>query len=93
MVKKHFKIKVHGKVQGVYYRATTVEMAKMHGVCGFVRNEQDGTVYIEVEGEEDNLKKFVEWCHIGSSRSVVEKVVTEEGTLRHYKNFITVRSI
>jgi acylphosphatase len=88
---KHLKVRVHGKVQGVYYRATTVERAKVYGVCGFVRNEKDGTVYIEVEGEEENLKQFIEWCHIGSARAVVEKVVIEEGELRHYKSFITIR--
>jgi acylphosphatase len=89
---KHLKIRVHGKVQGVYYRATTVEMAKLHGVYGFVRNEKDGTVYIEVEGEEENIKKFVAWCYIGSERAVVEKVLIEEGEPRNYQHFITVRS-
>lgn len=88
---KHLKIKVHGKVQGVYYRATAVERAKLYGVFGFVRNENDGTVFIEVEGEEESIARFVEWCHIGPARAVVEKVIIEEGDLRHYKNFITIR--
>jgi acylphosphatase len=88
---KHLKIKVHGKVQGVYYRATTVEKAKLFGVHGFVRNEKDGTVYIEVEGEGENLEKFISWCHIGPERAVVEKVIIEEGNLQNYENFITVR--
>jgi acylphosphatase len=88
---KHLKVKIHGKVQGVYYRATAVERAKVYGVYGFVRNEKDGTVYIEVEGEEERIAKFIEWCHIGSANSVVEKVLVEEGEIRHYKNFITVR--
>ena len=88
---KHLNIKVYGKVQGVYYRATTVEKAKIFGVFGFVRNEKDGTVYIEVEGEEENLEKFVAWCHIGPERAVVEKVVVEDGSLKNYENFITVR--
>lgn len=90
MAKKHLRVRVHGKVQGVYYRATTVQMAKVHGVFGIVRNEKDGTVYIEAEGEEENLEKFIAWCHIGSERAVVEKVVTEEGELKEYKTFITV---
>jgi len=89
---KHLKIKVYGKVQGVYYRATAVEMAKLYSVFGFVRNEKDGTVYIEVEGKEENMKKFVAWCHIGSERALVEKVILEEGQIQNYKSFITVRS-
>lgn len=89
---KHLKVKVHGKVQGVYYRATAVEKAKIIGVFGFVRNEKDGTVYIEVEGEEENLKEFISWCHEGPERAVVEKVVIEEGEPKQYKNFVTVRT-
>lgn len=90
---KHLKVKVHGKVQGVYYRATAVEIAKVIGVFGFVRNEKDGTVYIEVEGEEEDLDEFIGWCHEGPERAIVEKVVVEEGEPRHYKNFITVRTV
>jgi len=89
---KHLKIKVYGKVQGVYYRATAVEMAKLHNVYGYVKNEKDGTVYIEVEGEEENIKKFVAWCYIGSERAEVEKVEINGGEIRGYKNFITVRT-
>jgi len=92
-MKKHLKIKVHGKVQGVYYRATAVDKAHTYGVAGFTRNEIDGTVYIEAEGEEESLQKFVEWCRIGSPRAIVEEVVIIEGELKHYKNFITVRVI
>jgi acylphosphatase len=88
---KHLKLKIYGKVQGVYYRATAVEKAKLYGVNGFTRNERDGTVYIEVEGEEEVIEKFVAWCHIGPPRSVVEKVIIVEGEIKFYKNFITVR--
>lgn len=92
-MKKHLKIRVHGKVQGVYFRASAVDKAHLYGVAGFTRNERDGTVYIEAEGEEENLKKFVAWCYIGPPRAVVENVVVEEGDLKNYQNFITVRVI
>jgi acylphosphatase len=92
-MKKHVKIRIYGKVQGVYYRATAVDKAHLFGVAGFTRNEPDGTVYIEAEGDEVDIKKFIAWCHIGSTRSVVERVIVEEGELRHYENFITVRVI
>ncbi|HXB14028.1 MAG TPA: acylphosphatase [Bacteroidia bacterium] len=90
---KHLKIKIYGKVQGVYYRATAVEKAKLHGVFGFTRNEPDGSVYIEVEGDEERLDKFVAWCYIGPARSVVESVIIEEGEIKNYQNFITVRIV
>ena len=90
---KHLKIKVYGKVQGVYYRATAVEKAKLYGVNGFTRNEPDGSVYIEVEGEEERIEKFVAWCYIGPTRSVVENVIIIEGEIKNYQNFITVRIV
>jgi len=92
-MKKHFKIHVHGKVQGVYFRATAVDKAHLYNVAGFTRNETDGTVYIEAEGDEESLKKFIEWCYIGPPRAVVEEVVIVEGDLKNYQNFITVRVI
>jgi acylphosphatase len=92
-MKKHLKIRVHGKVQGVYFRASAVDKAHIYAVAGFTRNEPDGTVYIEAEGEEENLKSFIEWCHIGPPRALVEKVLIEEGDLKNYQNFITVRVI
>ncbi len=88
---KHLKIKVFGKVQGVYYRATAVEKAKQYGIRGFVRNELDGSVYIEAEGDEVNLHLYVEWCRTGSALAVVEKLEVEEGELKPYKSFITIR--
>jgi acylphosphatase len=92
-MKKHLKIRIRGKVQGVYFRATAVDKAHLYSVAGFTRNETDGTVYIEAEGEEESLKKFVEWCHIGPPRAIIEEVLIEEGDLKHYHNFITVRVI
>ena len=92
-MKKHLKIRVHGKVQGVYFRATAVDKAHLYNVSGFTRNEVDGTVYIEAEGDEEGLTKFVEWCHIGPPRAVVERVIIIEGEIKDYQNFITVRII
>jgi acylphosphatase len=92
-MKKHYKIRVHGKVQEVYYRASAVDKEHLYSVAGFTRNEVDGTVYIEAEGDEEALIKFVEWCRIGPPRAVVEKVIVIEGEIKDYQNFITVRVI
>ena len=78
-MKKHVTIKVHGKVQGVFFRASTKNKADELSVTGFVRNESDGTVYIEAEGEEEALKKFIAWCHQGPAHAQVERCdITEE---------------
>ncbi len=71
---KHLSIKVFGGVQGVFFRDLARKKAAMLGLCGFVRNESDGTVYIEAEGEEENLEKFLEWCKKGPMFAKVEKV-------------------
>jgi acylphosphatase len=86
-VKKRFIIKVIGRVQGVFYRASTAERASSLGLSGFVRNEPDGSVYIEAEGDEEILKQLVEWCKKGPPSARVEKCIVEEMTLRNDHSF------
>lgn len=74
---KHLSIKVFGFVQGVFFRAATKEKADKLNIHGFVKNELDGIVYVEAEGEEKNLKEFLKWCHIGPDFSELEKVEFE----------------
>ena len=56
---KHTNLKIYGRVQGVFFRYTAKEKADEFAVTGFARNEEDGSVYIEAEGEEENLDKFI----------------------------------
>jgi len=86
-MKRHHKIKVSGKVQGVYYRASTKQMADLLGIKGFVRNEHDGSVYIEAEGEEGILTKFIQWCHHGPERAEVTYVSINEGEIQGFEVF------
>ncbi len=88
---KHLNITVHGHVQGVYFRLTTKAVADQLGVKGTARNRPDGTVYIEAEGDAFALESFVEWCHEGPERAVVEKVEVIEGELENYRNFEVIR--
>ena len=73
-------IRVTGDVQGVFYRFFTKKKAKLLGLAGWCRNESDGSVAIVAEGEEAKIKELIEWCHVGSPLSRVEKVefVTQE---------------
>ncbi|MCS6973518.1 MAG: acylphosphatase [Cyclobacteriaceae bacterium] len=86
-MKKHFAIRVTGKVQGVYYRASAAEQARKLGITGFVRNEPDGSVYLEAEGEEQALQQLIAWCHQGPPRARVDKVLVEEKELINFTNF------
>lgn len=88
---KHFNIKVYGRVQGVFFRASTKTQADALGINGFVRNEQDETVYIEAEGEEENLNKFLEWCKQGPKYAVVDSLDVIESEIRPFNNFVILR--
>ena len=83
----HFKIRIEGKVQAVWFRVSTKDEADRLGLAGFVRNEPDGSVYVEVEGERGKLDAFVEWCHLGSEQSEVIKVSVHEGEIVGLRSF------
>ncbi len=84
---KNYKFRVRGKVQGVWYRASTKRKAEELGLCGFVRNEPDGSVYVEAEGEESRLQALAEWCRRGPELARVEAVEVEEGEVQGYLGF------
>jgi acylphosphatase len=84
---KHVAIKVSGKVQGVFFRASTKDTADKFGVKGFVRNEPDGSVYIEAEGDEEKLNQFIDWCRQGPPRARVEKITIQEGQPHGFSGF------
>ena len=84
---KHFSIRVVGKVQGVFFRASTKETADELGIKGMVRNEPDGSVYIEAEGEDETLIRFMEWCKKGPRMARVERCEIDEKGIQNFKNF------
>ncbi len=90
---KHYKIKVEGKVQGVWFRKHTQDKAQSLHLKGFVRNESDGTVYVEVEtDDETKLNEFIQWLHQGSPLSKVENVdVLEEKSCQNFDDFVIQR--
>jgi acylphosphatase len=71
-------VHVSGTVQGVYFRATTRDTAREHGVDGWVRNLADGRVEAVFEGPEDAVEQLVEFCHEGSPAATVEAVEVSE---------------
>jgi acylphosphatase len=90
-MQKHISIKVSGRVQGVFYRASTHDEAQRLGVKGFVKNEPDGSVYIEAEGENTVLEALIEWCRQGPPAARVSNVEVQEGTWRGFSEFAVKR--
>lgn len=84
---KHLNIKIYGFVQGVSFRYFIEQKAQELEIKGFVRNESDGSVYIEAEGSEEMLKKFVEICKEGPAFAKVKKTEISESMLKDFINF------
>lgn len=84
---KHINITVYGAVQGVGFRFAAQKKASELGLCGFARNEPNGAVCIEAEGEDDALSKFIKWCGKGPRFSAVKKVDIEDRESCGYKSF------
>jgi acylphosphatase len=88
---KHLDIIVKGKVQGVFYRASTKAVADQLGVRGFVKNGDNGEVLIAAEADNNILEMFLEWCREGPQDASVISVETHEGELKNYRNFEVVK--
>jgi len=86
-MKKGAIIRVYGKVQGVGFRYYTQQKARELGITGFVQNRPDGSVYIEAEGEEENLDNFIQWCYEGPGWARVTDVKVQKTPVFGYDGF------
>ena len=85
---KAYLLRVHGLVQGVFFRKHTKEKAGEFNVSGYVRNCEDGSVEVFAEGDELQVRLFIEWCHIGPRGARVSKVDIHEQPLKNSRDFI-----
>jgi acylphosphatase len=67
-------LKIEGRVQGVYFRASTVAQAQTFGVTGWVMNSPDGSVEVVAEGPRANIEGLIEWCRHGPAGARVSHV-------------------
>lgn len=89
---RHVSIKVSGRVQGVFFRASAKREADRLGLGGFVRNEPDRSVYIEASGRYVDVDAFIHWCRQGPPmarvtqldvRDIPEAATTNTFHIRH----------
>lgn len=80
-------ILIRGKVQGVSFRDSAKKVADDLGLAGLARNEADGSVHVELEGEEKEIERFVAWCHEGSELAKVEEVKVTRQPLNDFQGF------
>jgi acylphosphatase len=85
---RRLRITVSGWVQGVFFRHNTKRKADELGVMGTVRNLRDGSVEIVAEGDEDAIKRLVEWSKVGPPSARVKGIdITWEEVTREFKDF------
>ena len=68
------RVRVHGRVQGVFFRQSCRERAKAAGVRGWVTNSPDGTVEALFVGAPEAVDQMVDWCHSGPPSASVSRV-------------------
>jgi acylphosphatase len=68
------RVRVRGRVQGVFFRAETRDRARSLGIDGWVTNAGDGSVEAVLEGDRDRLDSLVRWLHQGPAHAAVDAV-------------------
>ena len=81
------QLTITGRVQGVGFRYSAIHKAREHHIKGFVKNQYDGSVFIEAEGEETDLDHFILWCHRGPFSARVDHVSQSIGSVKNYSSF------
>ncbi|XXF76489.1 acylphosphatase [Myxococcaceae bacterium GXIMD 01537] len=79
MSTRRASLRIHGKVQGVFFRESARVEAVRLGLTGWVRNRGDGSVEALAEGEPAPLEDFIRWCHHGPSAARVSEVERVDG--------------
>lgn len=88
---KTVSIIVSGKVQGVFYRQSTRELATALDLKGHVKNLPDDTVEIIATGEDEQIEKLLKWCRMGPPKAQVTDVIIKELPLKMFEHFHIVR--
>ncbi len=81
------QITITGRVQNVGFRFHAHDMALKLGLTGFVKNQANGNVYCEVEGDENAVAEFIDWCRRGPVWARVSSVDWVEQPLQHFATF------
>lgn len=84
---RSYKVTVKGKVQGVAYRFNAQAVGHKLNLTGYVKNLHDGSVFAHVEGKEDDINKFIDWCYLGSRLAKVSEVAAEETDFVGFQTF------
>ncbi len=79
--------RIEGRVQGVWYRAWTVEQARKRDLTGWVRNRNDGTVEAVFCGPVKVVQSMIDACHEGPTHARVDRIHEEPALEDGYTSF------
>jgi acylphosphatase len=71
---KRVRLRIHGRVQGVWYRGWSVERARELGLDGWVRNRADGTVEMSLSGPQAAIDAMLDNCRHGPRAAQVSRI-------------------
>ena len=75
--KARLHVLIEGRVQGVFFRASTRDEARARGLGGWVRNRPDGRVEAVFEGDKPVVENMLAWCRKGPPYAYVDRVEVE----------------
>lgn len=83
----NFSVTVTGRVQGVSFRYYACEQAIKFGLTGWVKNNPDGSISLEIEGQKENVENMLDWLHHGPPYASVTQVLISPGKVKKYSVF------
>lgn len=86
------QLRIHGKVQGVFFRESMRRKALELNVTGWVRNRKDGTVEAMIHGVREAITQMIDWAHSGPELAKVTHLEVSEAQ-GNFENFETKETI
>jgi acylphosphatase len=88
-IKASIHVLISGRVQGVWYRASTKQKAEQLGITGWVRNTEDGCVEAVFQGSEKQVNEMINWCYKGPPLAKVDDVkIVNKDISEMFEDFI-----
>ena len=82
---------IKGRVQGVFFRASTKDKANELGINGWVKNMPDGNVEVLAAGNKDQLENFIGWCRRGPKQAIVSDVIVSNEEESFFNEFRIIK--
>lgn len=90
-MKSGVDVVVHGRVQGVFFRAFTLEVAEEYGLVGWVCNQADGTVSLHASGKAGDLQLLLNKLETGPLLAKVQHLEIKWCQAQDFKDFTIIR--